>query len=185
MVSPAVSKKSAVWFWVCWLALAATFALFAAASFFPEKRLWGVNHLAFYPDPVRLVVLVVAGLFLVPPLASGTWRVIQWATRPYFRGVATGYNAIALTGVASFAVFAAFRASTLLLGDGHFIINNFRNAVANGMGIAAYFDLVASEERIYPATELLNYAASWTAGRFGASPVGGVWILNDSAIRRP
>jgi hypothetical protein len=175
---PGVSKHSAAWFWASWLALATTFALFAAASFFPEKRLWGLNHLAFYTDPVRLVVLVIAGLFLIPPLASATWRGILWVARPYFRGLETGYNAIALTGVASFALFAAFRASTLLLGDGYFIINTFRTAVTNELGITGYFNIVTVEERIYPATELLNYAVSWTAGRFGASPVGGVWILN-------
>jgi hypothetical protein len=178
MTVPDVAKRSSLWVGVCWVALAATFVLFAAASFFPEKRLWGLNHLAFYGERVRLVVLVVTGLFLVPPLASATWRGIVWAARPYFRGLETGYNAIALTGVASFALFAALRSSTLLLGDGHFIINTFQKAVGNDLGIVGFFRIVTLEERIYPAAELLNYAASWTAGRFGASPVGGVWILN-------
>jgi tetratricopeptide (TPR) repeat protein len=178
MHSNAVSKKPSLWFWACWLALAATYVLFAAATFFPDRRLWGVNHLAFYPPAVRLVVLAVTGVFLIPPLASATWRAIVFVTRPYFRGLASGYNAIALSGVASFVIFAAFRASTLLLGDGYFIINTFEKAAQNNMNIGAYFSLVSVRERIYPATELLNYAASWTASRFGASPVGGVWILN-------
>jgi len=167
---------SAVWTWVCWLALAATFALFAAASFMPDKRLWGINHLAFYAQPVRLAVLIVTACFLVPPLASATWRGILWLARPYFRGLDDGVNALALTGMVSFVVFAAFRSSTRLLGDGHFIINNFRTAALGGMDIRGYFDLVTIKERVYPATELLNYAASWTASRFGASPSGGVWI---------
>jgi hypothetical protein len=160
------------------LALAATFALFAVASFLPGVRLWGLNHLAFYQPWVRFGVLVVTGLFLLPPLASATWRGILWVTRPYFRGIASGHNALALTGVASFVIFAAFRASTMLLGDGYFIINSFKTAASRGMSVAGYFSLVTVEQRIYPATELLNYAASWTAGRFGASTAGGVWILN-------
>jgi hypothetical protein len=178
MTSPGDSKKSLLWFWACWLALALTFALFAAASFLPDKRLWGVNHLAFYTPAVRFAVLVIAGFFLVSPLASATWRGILWVARPYFGGLENGYNVLALTGVASFVVFAAFRAATLLLGDGYFIINSFQHAASNGMGIAAYFDAVTAHERIYPATELLNFAASWAAARFGASPAGGVWILN-------
>lgn len=140
--------------------------------------MWGLNHLAFYPPAVRLSVLIVSGLFLVPPLASATWRAILWLARPYLRGLATGHNALALSGVASFVVFAAFRSATMLLGDGRFIINTFKQATSKDMGVAAYFGLVTVEERIYPATELLNYAASWTASRFGATTSGGVWILS-------
>jgi hypothetical protein len=172
------SKSLYPGFWLCWLALAATFVLFAAASFLPDKRLWGINHLAFYTQPVRLAVLLVTGLFLIPPLASAAWGATLWLVRPYFRGLNDGANAIALTGVASFVVFAAFRSSTRLLGDGYFIVNNFIEAAEGGMGISDYFDLVTIKERVYPATELLNYAASWTAARFGASPSGGVWIVN-------
>jgi len=172
------SQNSHNWFWACWLALAATYGLFAAASFLPGARLWGLNHLAFHTPAVRAGVLIVTGLFLVPPLASATWRGILWVFNPYFRGLASGYNALALSGVASFVTFAAFRASTMLLGDGHFIMNSFSTAASKDMSIVRYFGLVTVQERIYPATELLNYAASWTAARFGASTAGGVWILS-------
>ena len=172
------SKNSTLWFWLSWLAVAATFAVFAAASFMPDRRLWGLNHLAFHTQQIRLGVLIVTGLLLVPPLATATWRGILWITRPYFRGLQTGANAIALSGVVSFVVFAAYRASTKLLGDGHYILNNFRNATENGLGITGYFNVVTVHERIYPATELLNYASSWTAGHLGASPSGGIWMLN-------
>ena len=160
------------------MALAATFLMFATASFLPGVRLWGLNHLAFHTPAVRLGVFIVTGSFLIPPLASATWRGMLWVANPYFRGLATGYNALALSGVVSFVVFAAFRASTMLLGDGQFIMNSFSTAASKDMSIVRYFSLVTVQERIYPATELLNYAASWTAARFGASTAGGVWILS-------
>lgn len=172
------SKNSTLWFWLSWLAVAATFAVFAAASFMPENRLWGLNHLAFHTQPVRLGILIVSGLLLVPPLATATWRGLLWITHPYFRGLQSGINAIALSGVVTFVTFAAYRASTKLLGDGYYILNNFRNAAENELGISGYFDVVTTHERIYPATELLNFAASLAAGRFGASPSGGIWLLN-------
>jgi hypothetical protein len=171
------SAYFSVWFWLYWLALAATFVLLAVASFLPEERLWGVNHLAFYSPRVRVVVLCVSGLFLVPPLATATWRALIWALRPFFRGLEDGANALALSGVISFVIFAAFRSSTRLLGDGHFIITNIETAAYDGLGAVGFFEQVALGERIYPATEFLNFLASWTAARFGASPAGGVWIL--------
>jgi tetratricopeptide (TPR) repeat protein len=161
-----------------WPALAATFALFAVASFLPEERLWGVNHLAFYSPHTRIVVLCVTGLFFLPPLATATWRALLWALRPFFRGLEDGVNALALSGVVSFVIFAAFRSSTRLLGDGYLIISDITAAAQNNVVLGGYFQQVALHERGYPATAFLNFAASWTASRFGASPAGGVWILN-------
>jgi hypothetical protein len=169
---------SSTWFWACWLSLAVTFALLAAASFLPDKRLWGINHLAFHPSIVRFVVLCVTGLLLVPPLATATWRGVLWLLRPLFKGIEGGANAIALSGVASFVIFAAFRSSTRLLGDGYFVVTNIQMAAENELGISDFFRQVTLQERIYPATEFLGFAASWIAGSFGASPAGGVWILN-------
>jgi hypothetical protein len=178
MKSSAESNDSSAWFWACWLSLAATFVLVAVASFMPERRLWGINHLAFHPPFVRFAVLCVTGLLFVPPLATATWRGVVWLLRPFFKGVEGGANAIALTGVISFVVFAAFRSSTRLLGDGYFIVTNLQMAAENQLGMGGFFQQVTSQERVYPATEFLNFAASWLAGSFGASPAGGVWIVN-------
>ena len=38
------------------------FALIAAASFLPDKRLWGINHLAFHSPALRIVALSLIGL---------------------------------------------------------------------------------------------------------------------------
>ncbi|MCK4774599.1 MAG: tetratricopeptide repeat protein [Candidatus Krumholzibacteria bacterium] len=169
---------ASVWLWVCWLALAGTFAVFAAASYRPDSRLWGVNHLAFFSPRIRLVVLGVTALFFVPPFAAVAWRGLLWLFRPFFRGLESGVNAIALSGVVALVVFAAFRSSTKLLGDGYFIAANFRGAADQGWSIRDYFEQVTLSERVYPVTELINYFASSVGVRFGASPDGGMWILN-------
>jgi hypothetical protein len=170
--------RGSAWRIAGWFAVAAVFALFAAASFLPEKRLWGLNHLAFYPGGLRLPVLVVTGLFLVPPVASLASRGALRIGRAWLRGLENGSNTLALSGVISFVVFAAFRSSTKLLGDGYFVFNNYRKAAENGLGPGQFFSQVTTAERIYPGTEFLGFLASWIAGRFGASPTGGVWILN-------
>ena len=169
---------ASVWLWVCWLALAGTFAVFAAASYQPDARMWGVNHLAFFSPRIRLVVLGVTALFFVPPFAAVAWRGLLWLFRPFFRGLESGVNAIALSGVVALVVFAAFRSSTKLLGDGYFIAANFRGAADQGWSIRDYFEQVTLSERVYPVTELINYFASSVGVRFGASPDGGMWILN-------
>jgi hypothetical protein len=47
----------------------ASFALVATASFLPTTRLWGLNHLAFFPVPLRLALLGLVAVCFLPPLA--------------------------------------------------------------------------------------------------------------------
>jgi len=161
-----------------WLALAVTFALFVLASFLPERRLWGLNHLAFCPSHWRLIVLCLTAIVFVPPFATMVARGGIRIAHAWLRSLEEGVNTLALTGVISFIVFAAFRSATKLLGDGYFVFNNYRETAVNGYDLGQFISQVTVAEKIYPATELLNFAASWIAGWFGASPVGGVWILN-------
>jgi hypothetical protein len=155
-----------------------TFALFVYASFLPERRLWGLNHLAFYPGHWRLVVLGLTAIVFVPPFAAIVARGGIRVARAWLRSLEDGVNTLALTGVISFIVFAAFRSATKLLGDGYFVFHNYRGTAENGFDLGRFISQVTVAEKIYPATELLNFAASWIAGWFGASPIGGVWILN-------
>ncbi len=114
----------------------------------------------------------------VPPFAAIVARGGIRIARAWLRSLEDGVNTLALTGVISFIVFAAFRSATKLLGDGFFVYNNYRETALNGFDPGQFISQVTVAEKIYPATELLNFSASWIAGWFGASPVGGVWILN-------
>ena len=48
----------------------ATLALVAIASWLPGERLWGINHLAFYPTALRVVLLALAAALLLPPVGQ-------------------------------------------------------------------------------------------------------------------
>lgn len=173
------TRDSPGWYWFLWLALAATFVFVAAASFAPDKRLWGLNHLAFYPARVRILALSVAALFFVPLLSRYVWEGLLRFFARVDRALRDGTHYIALTGLAFFVLFAALRSSTLLLGDGRYIINNFQRASDLRLDVIDYFQKVTLQERIYPATELLNFSFSRAASNIGAvSHASGVWILS-------
>ena len=104
--------------------LALLFLARLVARFFPESRLWGINHLLFTPDPFRHFYAAV-GLLL---LALFFPRVR--------RGAAAGFDVVArifekkdrvfwgIVAICFGCVFWLFRMPTNLLGDGYTVINN-------------------------------------------------------------
>ena len=65
---------------------AATVVLFGVASFLPDERLWGLNHLAFFAMPLRLALLALVAICFIPPFArlllEGFLSATSWLTRP-------------------------------------------------------------------------------------------------------
>jgi hypothetical protein len=52
-----------------YLCLLCLFALIAVASFLPDRRLSGTNHLAFYSTPVKVVVMTVVPVSFLPTVS--------------------------------------------------------------------------------------------------------------------
>lgn len=139
----------------------------AAAAFLPDARLWGVNHLAFYPWPVRLIALALMGASLLPPV---TREVLRW-TALLSKGLATRriLTATALS-LAALVLFIVFDSSTQLLGDGLYVQNNVDRAAKVEAGTLA--EVIADPDPNYPATEMLYLVAPRIAARaLGAEPL--------------
>ncbi len=84
------------------------------AGFFPEERLWGLNHFAFLPDWVAYVFAAMGVLFATPWL----FGIYRWKAETFFSG-AKGKPAYLVLMLAVFgAAFWFFRMKTYFLGDG-------------------------------------------------------------------
>jgi tetratricopeptide (TPR) repeat protein len=101
---------------LCLLLIAAQFI----SSFFPEERLWGINHLAYFGLPYRFLFLLLALAIFVPIIntkvqnigdnISGLWKKLPKAL------------AFVLICVACVFVFWIVRTKTHFLGDGYRLI---------------------------------------------------------------
>jgi len=100
----------------CFLLITAHFI----SSFFPEQRLWGINHLAYFAAPYRLLFLLLALAIFVPTIntkvhkigdnISGFWEKVPKAL------------AFTMICVVSVFLFWVLRTKTHFLGDGYRLI---------------------------------------------------------------
>lgn len=96
--------------------LTSLLALQAIAAFLPGPLLWGVNHLAYVPVPLRLVGLLLGGVVLWTRAGEGLGRWLQTRVAPLLLGRrAVAYGLLPLLGAAGFWLL---RARTHFLGDG-------------------------------------------------------------------
>jgi hypothetical protein len=147
----------------------------AGASFLPGVRLWGINHLAFYPVPLRIAGLVVA--------AASFWPCLGEVLFSAFRSLADALSGrrrivlIVTIPILAFGAFIAFASSTELLGDGLYTANNIQRAARVDREV--FHDVLMTPNPVYPGTEIINLTVSRTAARaFGCSPLAGVRVLN-------
>jgi len=151
------------------------FAFLIAASFLPHARLWGINHLAFYPMPVRLAALALIGAFLLPGAGRA---VLRWLET--LAAVITGRRRIVLAvllSLVSLVLFIAFSSSTQLLGDGLYTANNIERGAKVDSGTFA--EVMKNPYLVYPGTEMLNLSVSRFAARvLHVPPLASVRILN-------
>lgn len=166
--------------WLPFSAAAATLAIVAAASFLPEKRLWGINHLAFYPVPVRLAALTLAAAAFVPRVAGGICSALTGSVEYFRRRRAVGRVTALTAAIISLGAFWLLQSSTLLLGDSRLVASNFRLAFDPGYKVLVSSPrFILLQENLAKGTALLyHYAARISLEAFGASPVDGIRFLN-------
>jgi len=156
-------------------------ALIAAASFLPEVRVWGLNHLAFYPLPLRLALLVLLAVSFVPPVARVAYRGLRGAVGWIERGDDTRGTVIALSaGIVATGLFITFMTATNLLGDGQLIAQSFEAAhMGNPTVVMRNPTAIIKEETIARGATLLYYwAGKWATNVFKQSgPVIGIRIF--------
>jgi hypothetical protein len=162
------------------LTLIALFVLVAVASFFPAHRLWGFNHLAFYPLPVRLFALAIVAVAFHPAVS----RLVHFGLARALSSIRASrkmqIGLILIVPLAAVAVFFLFQSATLLLGDGQLIANEFEHTLGERYTAFRFdFDTLVMEHRDAKGSTLLYYGAGFITSRFlGLSPVAGIRALN-------
>jgi len=95
------------------------------SSFFPTQRLWGANHLSYYPLWIRALLIFSGVLVFIPLVNRGIRKVLKKSAIPAFSFLAEKrkYLGYSIT-ILSFIVFSyIFRTKTHLLGDGATLIS--------------------------------------------------------------
>jgi tetratricopeptide (TPR) repeat protein len=156
------------------------YALVCVASFLPGLQLWGVNHLAFYPLPLRVLVLALIGLTFFPAVAQKAYAGAYKLAHTIKHGGRAVDSALTFVAVGSVAVFAGLRTSTNLLGDGQLIAQSFEAAwKGNEIVIMRSVGAIVTEERIAPGATLLYYGmAKLITGLLDKGPVWGIRYTN-------
>jgi len=150
----------------------------AIAAFFPDVRLWGFNHLAFFPLPIRIIAIALMALAWIPPAGAWFARVVDIACGRLTSG---GRAAPIMSGMAallSLVVFYAFRASTRLLGDGELVMRYAELQLDKNLGAAGHMADIFGRETIAPGTSVLYLVAGQVASAAGALPLTGFVLLN-------
>jgi tetratricopeptide (TPR) repeat protein len=90
------------------------------SAFFPDKRLWGINHWAYFPFWLRTSVIVLGGLILIPVINSRFRSFLRQYVIPAFRWLMENRKRLGypLVLAVSFVLFYLFRTRIPLLGDG-------------------------------------------------------------------
>ncbi len=102
-----------------------------ASSFFPFSRLWGINHLAYFPLGFGFVLTAVFFVLLIPGINSRILSLLRipfdWLYHITFdRSKKLWFVVFPLL---SFPLFWLFRTRTHFLGDGYHIIGNLEKGV--------------------------------------------------------
>jgi hypothetical protein len=156
------------------------FALITVASFLPDRRLWGLNHLAFYPLPVRIITLLLMAVSFLPSVAKGCHSLIS-RSFDYIRSRRRLLNiVIVVIAVVFVAVSVRYRSSTLLLGDGQLVVRNYEY-VSEGYTNVVTRDIrtILSDEDIAKGASLLYFLSVQVSEHiFSSTPINGIRIFN-------
>jgi tetratricopeptide (TPR) repeat protein len=162
------------------ISLILTALLIAAATFLPGRRLWGINHLAFYPLAVRIAALALITLSFVPWVARSLRKALLVTAGFLSRRKKQSWLVGLIFGLIATGVFLQFRSSTLLLGDGHLIAAGFDHALAGDEAVVtSSVERIMTEENIAKGTSLLYYGVVKAAGAaFEMRAQSAISILN-------
>ncbi len=96
------------------------------SSFFPEQRLWGINHWAYFPFWLRTSIIILAFLIFIPQVNRMLQIFLNQTVVAAFRFLVEvrKYPGYVLAITTSLLVFYLFRTRTHLLGDGFQILEN-------------------------------------------------------------
>ena len=117
--------------WRGTFALAGYGALYFLAALLPDRRLWGINHLAFLPGSARILFVIALAVAI-----AAIWR---WRGHSPFRPPRISAGAIVATAVIGWLVLTWLaRSSTQLLGDGYLRADEVERLKPGAFGITEF-----------------------------------------------
>lgn len=159
------------------VAAALTTLIVGVAAFLPATRLWGINHLAYYPVWIRLVALGIIAATFHPSVAHRFYAIALRVPR-WLRGRSriTSTALIIVISIASTAVFWSARVSTNLLGDGQLIAQSYEAAAKGSQApVMRKISAIVKLEPIAKGVTIVYYGASKVAREwFGKSATKGL-----------
>jgi Flp pilus assembly protein TadD len=90
------------------------------SAFFPDKRLWGINHWAYFPLWLRTLAIGLGALILIPIVNNRLRSFLRQKLIPVFRSLMQNRKLMGylLVMAVSLVLFYLFRTRIPLLGDG-------------------------------------------------------------------
>lgn len=110
------SKFNLIIAFLCGILVLAQFV----SSFFPKSRLWGINHLAYFPLWVRFLFIIPVLLILVPRVNLKVYKILEQILS-FFQNILPKKEVLtaSLLAVIFMFFFWLLRTRTHFLGDGY------------------------------------------------------------------
>lgn len=89
------------------------------SSFFPQQRLWGINHLAYFPLFFRVAIVLIGVFLLFPNLNRRINQGLSGLCSSLADNSKKRFPKYALVSLVSMFIFWIFRTPTHFLGDGY------------------------------------------------------------------
>ena len=98
-------------------------------SFFPHHRVWGINHLAYFPPYVKIIFIVLFPLIFIPGINKGIRTVVRKPVAFLYEQSSKykRYFWYVAFSLLSFPLFWVLRSKTYFLGDGFNYVANLNN----------------------------------------------------------
>jgi len=150
-------------------------ALITLAAFASRGRMWGVDHLAYFPVPIRLTAICLIVAAFVPALGRGMFSLTELIITRARAARRLRASLPFVAGLAALSIFVRFRAATVLWGDGQVVLNELGVVQDRAANLVHGIASIASFERIAPLTSMVYFVAGEVAhGVFHAEPATGI-----------
>ena len=152
-------------------------AIYLISSFFPNSFLWGINHLAYFDLPTRLVLIILVIVFTLPPVSSRIIDIlekfVEWHVSKFWKTILFSL----VIGGAGVFLFQHFSIAFDMYGDTTKITNY---AASREWSFADVFNYKENEPLTYLSYKLIMMVSGvdWKTAFYNVSVgSGGVFLF--------
>jgi len=119
--------------WTFWVVIlcALLIIIHCITSFFPHIRVWGVNHLTYFPLSVRIILVALSFSIFIPQVNQGIRATVRKPLLSLSEKISKHKPYLWYAGFSllSMVLFWIFRSRTYFLGDGSNYVSNLNTGV--------------------------------------------------------